>query len=53
MTGGVLAQVVRIDVAARDRVFTDPPGQIVVAVDQRCLFEYPPRAREIRIISWR
>ena len=47
------AEIVGVDVAARDSVFADPPRQIVVAVDERSCFEDAPGAGEVLVVGRR
>jgi len=51
VAGCALAQIVGIDVTARDRIFPNAPGQIVVSVDEWSLSEYSFGSREIAIVG--
>src|SRR5256885_7684663 len=52
VAGGVLTEVVGIDVPARDRIFANAPWQVIVSVDQRRGSEDPLRAGQINVAGW-
>ena len=52
MAGGVLTEVVGVDVPARDRIFANAPRQVIVSVDQRRGSEDPLRAGQINVAGW-
>jgi hypothetical protein len=47
----MLAEVVGIHISARDRIFPNSPGQIVVSIDERSLAENPFCPSEIHVVG--